>query len=196
MTPGPKRTWDEDSLREAVINSTSWRGVARELGLSPKSGHTLKKAQATATDIGLDTSHFRGPGWNKGLGNGRNRDLARAASRRWYSRNAESEKRRNADRRIQLAEKIRSLKEAAPCEDCGRAFPYFVMDFDHRPGEIKEFNIGDAGWLGYSASRVMAEINKCDLVCSNCHRIRTAQRGGWGSATEDPDELDRLTHAE
>ena len=49
------------------------------------------------------------------------------------------------------------------------------MHFDHRPGEIKEFEIGFAV-RGYSRRRILAEIAKCDLVCANCHAVRIYRR--------------------
>lgn len=63
---------------------------------------------------------------------------------------------------------LKSIK-AKPCADCGVSYPYYVMDFDHR--EDKAFNIG-AG-RGRSLSSLEAEVAKCDVVCSNCHRERT-----------------------
>lgn len=59
--------------------------------------------------------------------------------------------------------------------DCGNSYPHYVMDFDHVRG-IKCFNIGATPNLNPSLERLMAEIAKCDLVCSNCHRIRTWTR--------------------
>jgi hypothetical protein len=47
------------------------------------------------------------------------------------------------------------------------------MDFDH-VGEDKLMNI--AKMAGLSWARIEAEIAKCEVVCSNCHRIRTWQR--------------------
>lgn len=65
-----------------------------------------------------------------------------------------------------------------PCFDCGGEFPPVVMDFDHRPGETKSFGIG--ALAGKKALELLAEeIAKCDVVCANCHRIRTATRAGW-----------------
>lgn len=61
------------------------------------------------------------------------------------------------------------------CMDCGyRAHPA-ALDFDHRPGEIKLFNIGEE--IGNrSRQSLWEEIAKCDVVCANCHRIRTTER--------------------
>ncbi|MCI0458677.1 MAG: hypothetical protein L0Z62_17085 [Gemmataceae bacterium] len=72
--------------------------------------------------------------------------------------------------------RIRQAKDV-PCADCGRRFPYYIMDFDHRPGEIKLFNVSvAAGQPRLSWKKPEGEIAKCDVVCSHCHRERTHQR--------------------
>ena len=74
---------------------------------------------------------------------------------------------------------VREAK-SKPCMDCKESFPYYVMDFDHR--ENKEFNIsGQAGQI--SLARIKAEIAKCDVVCSNCHRKRTWSRANATDST-------------
>jgi hypothetical protein len=61
-----------------------------------------------------------------------------------------------------------------PCADCGETDPV-VLDFDHL--RDKEFEIASA--IHYRAwSKVLEEIEKCEVVCSNCHRRRTARRRG------------------
>lgn len=61
-----------------------------------------------------------------------------------------------------------------PCADCGEE-DVRVLEFDHL--QEKAFNIGQA--LAYRAwSSILAEIEKCEVVCANCHRRRTARRGG------------------
>lgn len=72
-------------------------------------------------------------------------------------------------------EYIRSQKNK-PCVDCKVSYPFYVMDFDHRDGESKSFNVGDMHRLSASKKRIDEEIAKCDLVCANCHRIRTYNR--------------------
>lgn len=83
-----------------------------------------------------------------------------------------TEANREKIRRIADEKKTRvdALKDK-PCMDCGQSFPPYVMDFDHRNPATKSFNIG----RGFSRkwATIEAEIAKCDLVCSNCHRIRT-----------------------
>lgn len=68
----------------------------------------------------------------------------------------------------------RKLVEAhgGACKDCGFAGPAFMYDFDHRVPAEKMFNVSNQG-MSYSYDRQYAESLKCDLVCANCHRMRT-----------------------
>jgi hypothetical protein len=72
-----------------------------------------------------------------------------------------------------------SLK-SGPCADCGKNYHPCQLDFDHI-GSDKQFNIGDAIRKGFGKDRILAEIEKCELVCANCHRLRTYKRlnGIW-----------------
>lgn len=72
-----------------------------------------------------------------------------------------------------------SLKAGTPCTDCGRVFPPQVMQWDHKPEFEKIGNISQDFW-NRTRDEVLAEISKCDLVCTNCHRIRTFTRAEWG----------------
>lgn len=90
------------------------------------------------------------------------------------------------ERRLYRTEKVRSrrklvvgiIREAKslPCRDCGEKYPYYVMDLDHRSGTDKKFSMGQAGRILPSIDVLKAEIDKCDSVCSNCHRERTFGR--------------------
>ena len=67
---------------------------------------------------------------------------------------------------------------ANPCADCGETNP-LVLEFDHL--RDKCFNIGSA--LPYrNWKSILAEIEKCEVVCANCHRVRTAIRMGSNRA--------------
>ena len=65
--------------------------------------------------------------------------------------------------------------KAKPCSDCGNTYPSHVMQFDHVRGK-KEFNLSEAGNRGVSYDKILLEISKCDVVCANCHAIRTFER--------------------
>ena len=61
----------------------------------------------------------------------------------------------------------------SPCLDCGISYPPEVMEFDHVPGRGgKLHNVSRL----HSLRAILAEIEKCDLVCANCHRVRTSKR--------------------
>lgn len=62
-----------------------------------------------------------------------------------------------------------------PCTDCGVKYPPFVMDFDHLPQFDKSFNVAQVTHV-HSLPMILEEIKKCEVVCSNCHRIRTYHR--------------------
>jgi len=52
--------------------------------------------------------------------------------------------------------------------------------WDHLPGFPKLGDISN-GLNGHSRDEILDEIAKCELVCTNCHAIRTFQRAGWGT---------------
>lgn len=49
------------------------------------------------------------------------------------------------------------------------------MDFDHVMG-VKKFNISQAHKLTITETELLDELDKCELICSNCHRLRTYYR--------------------
>jgi hypothetical protein len=65
-----------------------------------------------------------------------------------------------------------------PCVDCGETDPV-VLEFDHL--EDKAFNIAK-GLRDRSWGALLDEIAKCEVVCANCHRRRTAVRGAFARA--------------
>lgn len=104
------------------------------------------------------------------------RDLEkqRAAKRRYYERNRDVYREKNRRKREQLRLVVREVK-SRPCADCGGVFPFYVMDFDHREGEEKTAQVAMLV-NALSLKRLLKEIAKCDLVCANCHRVRTYER--------------------
>jgi len=77
-----------------------------------------------------------------------------------------------------LSSRIEFIRESKnkPCTDCHISYPYYVMDFDHLPQYEKSFEIGRSFVSGRSMEQIKKEIAKCELVCANCHRIRTHKR--------------------
>lgn len=67
-----------------------------------------------------------------------------------------------------------------PCLDCGERDP-IVLEFDHVRGK-KESNVATLIHNTASIKRIQAEIAKCEVVCANCHRRRTAVTQNWDKA--------------
>ena len=71
------------------------------------------------------------------------------------------------------------LKESNGCVDCGED-NLLVLEFDHREPNIKEYGISKLRTKKIPWDLFVAEIDKCEVVCANCHRIRTAKTfGNW-----------------
>jgi hypothetical protein len=103
------------------------------------------------------------------------KDCSNELAKVHYIANHETYKSRARKREKDLLVQIQALK-AGPCADCKRAFPPYVMDFDHRDAKKKVGSVSRLRHAGWSMSRILDEISKCDLVCANCHRIRTHER--------------------
>lgn len=97
----------------------------------------------------------------------------------WHQRNRDRRlpqiKERNKAYRAGLRLWIQQLKSETPCRDCKIKWPHYVMQFDH-VGNDKEIDIANAVDQGWGRARIQREIDKCELVCANCHAIRTHSR--------------------
>ncbi len=95
----------------------------------------------------------------------------------WYANPENRDKHRKAVRKSekQRALKIRQwvseYKVYAGSKVCGFREHACALDFDHRDGEIKLFNISSEVAKG-SWKRIKEEMTKCDVLCANHHRLR------------------------
>lgn len=80
---------------------------------------------------------------------------------------------RNRRKEALIRQLINDAK-ARPCLDCGKQYPHYVMDLDHCRG-TKRMIVSRAIHT-HSLKLARAEIEKCDVVCANCHRERTFQK--------------------
>lgn len=71
-----------------------------------------------------------------------------------------------------LLRSIIADEKRKPCVVCNGTFPTVCMDFDHGKRN-KTRAVSDMAHSGVSVERFMKEIAKCEVVCANCHRIRT-----------------------
>jgi formate-dependent nitrite reductase cytochrome c552 subunit len=106
----------------------------------------------------------------------KNREALLQAKRDYYRANKGHFYTLQRERRQTLKAFIEWLKAGVPCADCGGCFAPEAVDFDHVNGE-KRFNIGGvASGRGVSLETLQSELMKCELVCANCHRVRTRRR--------------------
>lgn len=89
-----------------------------------------------------------------------------------YMNNKDNYKRRSSKRKQENRSFITELK-SKPCMDCKQTFPPVVMEFDHKDPSKKIMNISKMIDRGCSKEAILLEVAKCELVCANCHRIRT-----------------------
>lgn len=69
---------------------------------------------------------------------------------------------------------VNRWKRRKGCVDCGYKVNYDALELDHLPGTKGIHTVASMMW--YSWKRIKAEIAKCEVVCANCHAIRTRQR--------------------
>lgn len=93
--------------------------------------------------------------------------------REWYLKNKAQHARNISIQKSKIKKEFQKLKENKPCSDCHKIYPHYVMDWDHRENKVD--NVSTLVAKGQK-TKALIEIDKCDLVCSNCHRIRTHQR--------------------
>jgi hypothetical protein len=88
---------------------------------------------------------------------------------------------------------VRRYLENTPCSDCGEA-DSLVLEFDHLRDKRAAVS-----WLRVNAAGCRAlldEIAKCEVVCANCHRRRTARRAGWWRLDPDSEPPPSLSRCE
>ncbi len=73
---------------------------------------------------------------------------------------------------------IVSYLNTHPCVDCGES-DIRVLELDHVDPTIKKFSVSQGVRLGYSQKDIEEEVKKCQVLCANCHKKRTATQFGW-----------------
>lgn len=78
---------------------------------------------------------------------------------------------RTTEKRTKIARFLQEYKASKTCADCGENYPYWMLEFDHL-GD-KKFSISTHRNHTSKLDEVKKEIEKCEVVCCNCHRNRT-----------------------
>lgn len=110
------------------------------------------------------------------------RNCTRIIGKKYYLKNKDYYKRKAAEHTKKIRKEIKRflwdyLKDKS-CKICGESNP-IVLDFHHRDPSNKIDSISNFSTQGYSIVKLKEEIKKCDILCANCHRIKTAEQFGW-----------------
>ena len=84
---------------------------------------------------------------------------------------------RNRKRKNIIKKRVWEYLKLHPCVDCGES-DIRVLDFDHVRGH-KRANVQRLVNSYYCWKTVEIEIQKCDVICANCHRRKTANEQNW-----------------
>lgn len=107
----------------------------------------------------------------------KNREYHQGYWKNYYSdpdrkaRHIASVRRTDKKRQQVIREWTDGYKIEVGCKVCGFKEHPVALDFHHRDSETKEFNIAEAMRSGWSLARVKQEVEKCDVLCANHHRI-------------------------
>lgn len=118
---------------------------------------------------------------------------------RWHYKNREQNGKRTLQRRQRLKAWVYTLKSERGCQQCG-VDDGACLDFHHRPGADKDMKVSQMVNSGYSRAKIRAEIQKCAVLCANCHRREhieapTAMDRVRREASQSPADIDSLAEA-
>ena len=97
------------------------------------------------------------------------REQIKAYQKEWEARNRDKRRgycQKYSDR---LRDFINNLKSESGCSQCPEK-DWRCLDFHHRNPSEKTIEIVRAVRLGWGRDRIQKEVDKCDVLCANCHR--------------------------
>lgn len=83
-------------------------------------------------------------------------------------KHVEDRRRARAERQRKIVEWVTAYKASACCAHCGEQHPA-CLHYHHRDASEKDFSISHAVFHGWGIARIQREIEKCDVLCANCH---------------------------
>lgn len=96
-------------------------------------------------------------------------DKIKASRRKWYANNSKKAREAVYSRRAELKIWYEDFKSSLSCEHCGENHPA-TLDFHHKDPKDKDLELAYVISYGWSKDRILSEVEKCAVLCSNCHR--------------------------
>lgn len=124
----------------------------------------------------LETNFYTHP-YGKGGYQGKCKKCILAERKDQYAKNPELKKQQVKELRQRNQQFIWDFYSTHPCVDCGENDP-IVLELDHVRGK-KLAGVSQLVHNTRSLKVIEDEIAKCEVVCANCHRRRTADTQGW-----------------
>ena len=90
--------------------------------------------------------------------------------KQYYINNKEKENNRVKQRRKKIKHWFKEYKLGLKCNRCNQGNPACLV-FHHKDKKEKEISVGVAVAYAWSISRIKKEIEKCEVLCANCHMI-------------------------
>ncbi len=90
-------------------------------------------------------------------------------NKKHYAENIDYYRDKNKQLRKDLKQTIKDIKKNGQCKYCGES-DSICLDFNHKNPKEKKFNISMAPNMRVTRKQLREEIEKCELVCANCHR--------------------------
>ncbi len=105
----------------------------------------------------------------KGIPASKCKECAKDYARKHYAINAEALREGVTSRRRQIGKWWREYKATQKCSRCAECHPA-TLDWHHTDGSDKTYGISDMVYVGFSIEAIQREIEKCIVLCANCHR--------------------------
>lgn len=90
-------------------------------------------------------------------------------NKKYYRENKEKELLRTKKRKEERKAWLNKYKASLACTSCSED-DSVCLDFHHVDSKQKDFSLSQVARMGYSKAKILAEIEKCVVLCANCHR--------------------------
>jgi hypothetical protein len=103
------------------------------------------------------------------------KEYHREKSKQWYQDNKEKQRLYSKEARLKKRKWFDDIMDEKSCTNCGNN-DNRVLEWHHRDPSTKSFEVGTA-FTKVGRAKLLAEMEKCIVLCANCHRIHHWENG-------------------